>query len=270
MTQATDSLKGTYLVVGQAEKEVRTNEWFDQIAANVAGYLSIDAAGTGDLTLTNTVAGQAHNAALVFTGILTGNRTIIVPAAERIVRVRNSTTGAFTLTVKTAAGTGITIPQGTWADLVCDGTNVQASRPAPLTFATYAAGTAYQLTATPALLNFGTTDPTITLTQAGTYLLSAHVNLLYNAATFAAVRTVTLKIRRTNNTAADVANSPLVLSTAIITTQTYTFAAVALPQVLYTTANTNDALELFGDVSVVPSAGSLDAVGASILAVRLF
>jgi hypothetical protein len=270
MTQATDTLRGTYLVPGQAQKEARTNEWFDQIAANFAGFVSIDAAGTGDLTLTNTIAGQVHNAVLIFTGTLTGNRTVIVPTAERRLSVRNSTSGAFSLTVKTAGGTGIVIPQGTWADLVCDGTDVQAVRPGVLTLAAYAAGTAYQLTATPALLNFGTTDPTITLTQAGTYHLSGQVNLLYNAATFAATRTVTLKLRRTNNTAADVAGSSLSLTTAIITTLTATFAAVALPPVVYTTSNTDDALQVWGDVSVVPSAGSLDAVGASIVAVKLF
>jgi hypothetical protein len=39
--------------------------------------------------------------------------------------------------------------------------------------------------------------------------------------------------------------------------------------VLYTTTNTDDAIALFGSLDVVPSAGSLDAVEASIVAVRL-
>jgi hypothetical protein len=70
----------------------------------------------------------------------------------------------------------------------------------------YAAGTAYQLTASDAALDFGTTDPSLTLTKAGTYLLTARVRLDYNGATFSAVRTATLKLRRTNNTAADLSN----------------------------------------------------------------
>lgn len=133
----------------------------------------------------------------------------------------------------------------------------------------YAAGTAYSLTDTSAALDFGTTDPSIVLDKAGTYLLIANVNLLYNAATFAASETVTLKLRRTNNTAADVANSSLVLATDIITTLTYTFGAVSLPAVFYTTTNVDDAITIFGDVSTAPGAGSLDATAASIIAIRL-
>lgn len=134
----------------------------------------------------------------------------------------------------------------------------------------YAAGTAYSLTAVSAALNFGTTDPVLTINKAGTYALFANVTVNYVGATFAAVEAVTLKLRRTNNTAADIANSSLVLSTDIITTLTYTLGAVALPTVLYTTANTNDAITIFGDVVDAPSAGSVDAVAASIVAVRLY
>lgn len=134
----------------------------------------------------------------------------------------------------------------------------------------YAAGTAYSLTNTAAALNFGTTDPVLTIDKAGTYLLIARAVLDYAAATFAASRAVTLKLRRTNNTAADLTNGSVVVDTDIITTLSYTFGAFALPPVLYTTANLDDAITIFGDVAVVPTAGSLDAVAASIVAVRLY
>lgn len=134
----------------------------------------------------------------------------------------------------------------------------------------YAAGTAYSLTATPAALTFGTTSPSLTLDKAGTYLLLARVNVKYVAATFAAARTVTLKLRRTNNTAADLTNGTLVATTDIITTLTYTFGVFDLPRILYTTTNTDDAITIFGDVSAIPSAGSLDAIAAEIVAVRLY
>lgn len=132
----------------------------------------------------------------------------------------------------------------------------------------HAAGTAYALTATSAALDFGTTDPTLTLNRAGTYLIFARARLDYNAATFAASRTATLKLRRTNNTAADLTGGSTSALTDIITTLTYTMADVSWA-VLYTTANTNDAITIFGDVSVVPSAGSLDATQASIIAIRV-
>lgn len=134
----------------------------------------------------------------------------------------------------------------------------------------YAAGTAYQLTNTSALLNFGTTDPSLTITSAGVWLILARARIDYTGSTFAAVRTGTLKLRRTNNTAADLANSSASFLTDIITTLTYTLGVIDLQPVIYTTTNNNDVIELWGDISVVPSAGSLDASEASIVAVKLY
>lgn len=132
-----------------------------------------------------------------------------------------------------------------------------------------AAGTAYSLTATSAALDFGTTDPAITINRQGRYILFPRVNLKYNAATFSAARDVTLKLRRTNNTPADLSNSSTVIVTDIITTLTYTLGVIILPPVVYNTSNTDDIITIFGDVSVLPDAGSLDAVQASILALRI-
>lgn len=134
----------------------------------------------------------------------------------------------------------------------------------------YAAGTAYALTAVSAALDFGTTDPALTIDKAGTYLITSRVNLEYVGATFAANRTVTLKLRRTNNTAADLTGSSTALGTNIVTTADGVLAIVNLPGVVYTTTNTNDAITIFGDVSVVPTAGALSATEASIVAIRLY
>lgn len=132
----------------------------------------------------------------------------------------------------------------------------------------YSAGTVYALTATAAKLDFGTTDPSLTLTAAGTYRLGATVVLDYNAATFAAVRTATLKLRRTNNTAADLTNGSIAVKTQIVTTLTGTMMQVSW-ETFYSTSNTNDVIEIFGSLDVIPSAGSLDASYASITATRL-
>lgn len=134
----------------------------------------------------------------------------------------------------------------------------------------YAAGTAYTLTSTPAALDFGTTDPVLVIDQPGTYSIRSTVTLNYVAATFAASQAVTLKLRRTNNTPADLVGSTLVVNTAIITTQTFTFGTFNLPEVIYTTVNANDSITLFGSVAVVPGAGALNATAASIVAVRLY
>ncbi len=147
------------------------------------------------------------------------------------------------------------------------GSNIETRIPIK-TYSAYAAGTPYQLTITPALLTFGTTSPSIILTARGSYLIKGYAKLDYNAATFAAVRTATLKFRRTNNTAADLANSTHAYKTGIVTTITETFIEVSF-EVLYTTPNADDVIEIWGSLDVVPSAGSLDAAEAYIMAVRI-
>ena len=70
---------------------------------------------------------EAAKSVVVLTGALAANQQIVVPSQVRRWLIVNSTTGAFTLTVKTAAGTGVTIPQGGFAGPVevwSDGTNV--------------------------------------------------------------------------------------------------------------------------------------------------
>ncbi len=132
----------------------------------------------------------------------------------------------------------------------------------------YAAGTAYTLTATSAAVDFGTTDPIITINAAGTYAIRARVKVNLNAATFAANQTLTVKLRRTNNTAADVSQSSTTWTVPIITLITQTLAVIELPEVFYTTALTTDTIQLFADISVLPSAGTISIDEASIVAIR--
>ncbi len=134
----------------------------------------------------------------------------------------------------------------------------------------YAAGTAYTLTATSAAADFGTTDPTLVLNKAGTYLITGRVNYQLVGATFAANRTVTSKLRRTNNTAADIANSSSAIGTGVTSTITGPLDVFSLAQVIYTTTAITDSISIFADVSVIPTAGSLEMTEASIVAIRLY
>ena len=94
------------------------------VQETLGGFLSKSIAGTGSVTLT---AVEAGNGIIELTGALTGNRDVIVPSSPtRPWIIRNATTGAFSVTVKTAAGTGVSIPQGKSLDVYCDGTNVVA------------------------------------------------------------------------------------------------------------------------------------------------
>jgi len=107
------------------------------------------AGGAGNTTLT---AAQARNDIMEFTGALTGARNIIVPAVTKSFTVYNNTSGAFALTVKTAAGTGVAITQGKRAAVYCDGTNVVVASDdiavTNIAFSTATGGTVDAITAT--------------------------------------------------------------------------------------------------------------------------
>jgi hypothetical protein len=84
-------------------------------------YTSINVAGTGNYVLSGS---ELNRIAYNFTGVLTGNRDIIVPQTVQQYWVANNTTGPYTLTVKTAVASGFTVSQGSRAILYSDGTNV--------------------------------------------------------------------------------------------------------------------------------------------------
>jgi hypothetical protein len=87
-------------------------------------YTSINVAGSGNYVLSGS---ELNRIAYNFTGVLTGNRTIIVPQTVQQYWVANNTTGPYTLTVKTSIATGYTVNQGSRAILYSDGTNVVAA-----------------------------------------------------------------------------------------------------------------------------------------------
>ena len=108
------------------------------------------------------------------------------------------------------------------------------------------------------------------LDKVGTYLIFGQVNLAYTGATVVA-ETATIKVRRTNNTAADL-SAVVVLDLPVATTLTNTYGVFQIPPFVYTTAATDDAVTLFGNVSAGLSAGTIDAtaIGTSLVAIRLY
>lgn len=83
-------------------------------------FITINVAGTGTYTLSGS---ELNRVAYKFTGVLTGDRPIEIPATVQQYWVNNATTGAFTLTVRTSGGTGIVVPQNASLLLYCDGTD---------------------------------------------------------------------------------------------------------------------------------------------------
>lgn len=117
--------------------------WFNTADANTtdpdggsaAGWVSLFSSGFqpftgltgGTLTLTAT---QAARKVITLAGVLTANLAVVLPnwlaPAGRWLFI-NNTTGAFNVTAKTAAGTGVNIPQGGPSnpiEVFGDGTNI--------------------------------------------------------------------------------------------------------------------------------------------------
>ena len=76
---------------------------------------------TGTYTLT---AAEAANVIQKYTGVLTGNVTIIVPSTVQVYYIVNATTGAYTVTISTGSGATAILTTGTQATLVCDSVNL--------------------------------------------------------------------------------------------------------------------------------------------------
>mgnify|MGYP000240479290 CR=1 FL=1 len=72
-------------------------------ATSSSTFQTVSVPGTGDYTLS---AAEQNKVLYKFTGLLTGNRNIIVPATIQQYWVDNQTSGAYTLTVKTSGGSG--------------------------------------------------------------------------------------------------------------------------------------------------------------------
>lgn len=105
----------------------------DQITSlvdqSVSGTVSLTSMTDANYTLTNgngNAANEARYMALLVPSslTLTAARNIIVPSTSKMYIVKNATTGGFSVTVKTSAGTGIEVPNGATMLLYCDGTNV--------------------------------------------------------------------------------------------------------------------------------------------------
>ena len=101
------------------------------------GWISLSFEGSQSIALSATSTTlsylQAAYPVLIFTGALTANSTVIVPAQAAEWIIVNNTTGAYTLTIKTASGTGVTVLQTFSTYIYCDGTNIGYANSAAVT-----------------------------------------------------------------------------------------------------------------------------------------
>lgn len=118
------------------------------------GITAVSGLTNANVTLS---AAQYSKPVITLSGTLTGNVQIVFPALLKRWLVVNNTTGAFTVTCKTASGTGVAVAQGSAQDIWGDGTNINAVS-GPLATETQAGSAKV---ATQAQTNAGTDDATI-------------------------------------------------------------------------------------------------------------
>lgn len=132
---STPTTRGRVEKQGQGENlntwgDTRLNSAFDRFDEMIAGVLAktlTQAATT--LTSQNYIADESRYACLVLSGTLTANSTVTVPGVEKLYLIVNGTVqGNYTLTIKTAAGTGYQLRPGPqW--VYCDGIDVRRGAP---------------------------------------------------------------------------------------------------------------------------------------------
>lgn len=126
---------------------------YGQSALFAFDYVTVNVAGTGNYTLSGS---ELNRVAYNFTGALTGNRNVIVPNTIQQYWVTNNTTGAFTLTVKTASLSGQIVNASSSSILYSNGSQVVdadtggISLPLPIT-----QGGTGAVTAAAAVVNLG-------------------------------------------------------------------------------------------------------------------
>ena len=106
-----------------------TNTNLDLIQEAVGGYISI-AVTNADIvtTIADGASSNGRNFVIKLTGTLAANRNVTVPdsieKAYIVIDATDRSSSHFTLTFKTAAGSGVTLPVGSTSVLYSDGTNI--------------------------------------------------------------------------------------------------------------------------------------------------
>ena len=137
---------------------------FGQSSTFAFDYTVINAAGSGDLTLSGA---QLNRVAYRFTGALTAARNIIIPATVQQYWIDNRTTGAYTFTVKVAGTTGIVLVTNERGIFYCDGSELLDADTAAVGFPiSVAQGGTGATSAGAALINLGGTSTGIALFEA--------------------------------------------------------------------------------------------------------
>lgn len=106
--------------------DVVNNNITSMVEQAIAGLATINTwtAASHTLTTADGTTDEARCAILQCSGAPGAAATVICPALSKIYIIKNSVTGGYAVTLKTSAGTGVSVPNGGTMLLYCDGTNV--------------------------------------------------------------------------------------------------------------------------------------------------
>ena len=243
----------------------------EAIVGRAVASFTTDGNLTISLTNVNTTQVARHYIlSLTSVGALTATRDLIVPTTDKPYIIENNTTGSQSIRVKTAAGTGVTVPNGKTAMVYANSTNVVSALsyvPAlSIDTATIAAGTAIFSTATitTATINGGTitgiTDLAVADGGTGLSTLTANNVILGNGAsapTFVAPSTSGNLLTSNGTTWASTAPATPAPPFASGTRMSFQQTAAPTGWTKDTTAAINDSILRFVTGSVTPSGGSV-------------
>lgn len=102
---------------------VPDSQYMESLVQVANGVTEVDVAGDTDVSLNTD---QARIAMVKLTGTLTGDIDVIFPDTERGYVIINNTSGSFSVTCRTSAGSGLTVPQGGTRWVRSDGANLVA------------------------------------------------------------------------------------------------------------------------------------------------
>lgn len=236
-------------------------------STNPNGYVTTNNVYTNGFGISKTGTEPNVTFSVNTSDIMTVNR-----AADSITALNANINGKVpqSRTLQFVAGSGISISPTGAQNLSANRTftiTATGSNPGATTFEGIGTGTTYNLTTTSAKVDFGTTDPSITLTSPGTYMIVTNVKLDYAGLTTLGASTSTLKVRRTNNTATDLATTGF--TTPVLTLLTATAGDCDIRTFIYTTSNSNDVLEVWGNRGANVTVGNVVVSEASIIAIKI-
>jgi hypothetical protein len=131
-------------------------------------------------------------------------------------------------------------------------------------------GSAFSFTAdySPVIMNSTTCQ--ITLPESGKWLLIGGITCMNNNVTSSTPQYGLINLYRTNNTPAVIENSAGAFFTGILTNETSQAADLTTNPCIYTTANTDDTIGLYGYLTTGNvTSGSIDGFGGSLIGYRI-